>query len=91
MHVFVRENSTMIAGPVQCDVDGIPRGSHDVSESPKTNTVHVSQVFAGQNVGIKEVADGIWLVTFMTYDLGFFDLETKRMKPLDNPFGLRVL
>lgn len=57
----------------------------------QTNKVHVSHVFAGQNVGIKEVADGIWLVTFMTYDLGFFDLETKRMEPLDNPFGPRVL
>ena len=57
----------------------------------QTNKVHVSQVFAGQNVGIKEVADGIWLVTFMTYDLGFFDRETKRMEPLDNPFGPRVL
>jgi hypothetical protein len=30
-------------------------------------------VFAGQNVGIKEVTDRIWLVTFMHYDLGFFD------------------
>src|SRR5688572_26853742 len=57
----------------------------------QTNKVHVSQVFAGQNVGIKEVADGIWLVTFMTYDLGFFDMTSKRMEPLDNPFGPRVL
>jgi hypothetical protein len=24
-------------------------------------------------VGIKEVAEKIWLVTFMHYDLGFFD------------------
>jgi hypothetical protein len=28
MQVFVRENCTMIAGPVQGDVDGIPKGSH---------------------------------------------------------------
>jgi hypothetical protein len=26
--VFVREHCTMIAAPVQCDVDGIPKGSH---------------------------------------------------------------
>jgi hypothetical protein len=30
MQVFVRERFTMIAAPVQCDVDGIPKGSHDV-------------------------------------------------------------
>src|SRR5262249_23261257 len=28
MQVFVRENCTMIAAPVQCDVDVIPKGSH---------------------------------------------------------------
>ena len=53
--------------------------------------INLSQVFSGQDVGIKEVADGIWLVTFMTYDLGFFDLEGRRLEPLDNPFGPRVL
>jgi hypothetical protein len=30
MQVFVREHCTMIAAPVQCDVDGIPKGSHSV-------------------------------------------------------------
>jgi putative transposase len=53
--------------------------------------INFSQVFSGQDVGIKEVEDGIWLVSFMTYDLGFFDLEGKRLEPLDNPFGPRVL
>jgi hypothetical protein len=33
--------------------------------------INLSQVFVGQNVGIKEVADKIWLVSFMHYDLGF--------------------
>src|SRR6516162_5661682 len=28
MQDFVRGNCTMIAAPVQCDVDGIPKGSH---------------------------------------------------------------
>jgi hypothetical protein len=30
MQVFVREHCTMIAAPVQCDVDEIPKGSHYV-------------------------------------------------------------
>src|SRR4026208_475413 len=34
MQVFVRENCTMIAAPVQCDVDGIPKGSHYISSPP---------------------------------------------------------
>ena len=33
-----------------------------------------SSTFAGQAVGIKEVNDDIWLVSFMDYDLGYFDL-----------------
>ena len=28
MQVFVRDDCTMIAAPIQCDVDGIPKGSH---------------------------------------------------------------
>jgi len=40
--------------------------------------INFSQVFAGQAVGIKEVHDDIWLVSFMDYDLGYFDLETAR-------------
>ena len=28
VQVFVRDHRTVIAAPVQCDVDGIPKGSH---------------------------------------------------------------
>jgi hypothetical protein len=34
--------------------------------------------------------DGIWLASFMHYDLGYFDLEQKTLQPLDNPFGTRL-
>jgi len=30
MQLFVGDTFTMIAAPVQCDVDGIPKGSHYV-------------------------------------------------------------
>jgi putative transposase len=49
------------------------------------------QVFAGQAVGIKEVHDDIWLESSMDYDLGYFDLETRVLEPLENPFGPKVL
>jgi putative transposase len=57
----------------------------------KGQKVNLSSVFAGQNVGIKEVADRIWLVSFMQYDLGFFDHETCRLESVENPFRAKVL
>lgn len=53
--------------------------------------VNFSQVFAGQDVGVKEQEDGIWLVSFMDFDLGFFDFEGMRFEPLPDPFGHKVL
>jgi transposase InsO family protein len=52
--------------------------------------INISTVLAGQKLGVKEVDDGIWLVSFMHYDLGYFDLEQKTLQPLDNPFGTRL-
>jgi putative transposase len=53
--------------------------------------INLSTVFAGQNVGIKQVSDKVWLVSFMQYDLGFFDHETGRITSAENPFGAKVL
>lgn len=53
--------------------------------------VNVSQVFAGQLVGVRQVSERIWLVTFMDYDLGYFDDETCRLEPIGNPFGPKLL
>lgn len=53
--------------------------------------INLSTVLAGQRVGLKEVDDAIWLVSFMTYDLGYIDLEARTLQPLDNPFGTRLL
>ena len=52
--------------------------------------INLSTVFAGQTVGIREVADNIWLVSFLDYDLGFFDEEEGRVEPATNPFLLKV-
>ena len=53
--------------------------------------ITLSTVFAGQKVGVKQVGDKIWLLSFMDYDLGFFDEETTRLEPLPNPFQAKVL
>ena len=57
----------------------------------KGQKVNLSQVFAGQNVGVTQVGERIWLVTFMHYDLGYFDDETCRLEPIENPFGPKLL
>jgi putative transposase len=53
--------------------------------------INLSKVFAGQNVGVRQITDHIWMVSFMHYDLGFFDHETCRLESADNPFAAKVL
>jgi putative transposase len=68
--------------------------------------INISQEFAGQKVGVKQVHEHIWLVTFMHYAAGvgtigivdfdvvhleYFDDETCRLEPIDNPFGPKLL
>ena len=52
--------------------------------------INLSVTLAGQAVGIKEVDHGIWLVSFMDYDLGYIDLEERTLQPSKNPFGPKV-
>jgi len=54
--------------------------------------INLSTVFGGQHIGIREVADRIWLVSFMEFDIGFFDEEENRGEPVGmNPFAPKVL
>jgi transposase InsO family protein len=48
--------------------------------------INLSSVFAGQTVGIREVDEQIWLVSFLEYDLGYFDKERDRVEPGPSPF-----
>lgn len=57
----------------------------------KRRKINVSTVFAGQDVGVRQVQDRIWLVSFMDYDLGYFDDEECRLEPIENPFSPKVL
>jgi putative transposase len=38
--------------------------------------INLSTVFAGQNIGVRQVGDKISLVTFMHYDLGLRRRDT---------------
>ena len=53
--------------------------------------INLSKVFAGQFVGISEVDEQVWLVSFMHYDLGFFDQDEGRVEPAPNPFTPQTL
>ena len=48
--------------------------------------IDLGRAFAGQIVGIREVEDQIWLVSFLDGDLGFFDKERNRVEPTTHPF-----
>lgn len=52
--------------------------------------INISTVLAGQKLGIKQVDEGIWLASFMRYDLGYIDLEQRTLQTIDTPFGTRV-
>ena len=52
--------------------------------------VHISKAFSNQLVGLKEVDDEIWQIDFMNYALGFFDGESNKFAPREDPFGLKI-
>ena len=52
--------------------------------------INLSTVLAGQRLGIKEVDDGIWLTSFIEYDLGYIDLGQRTFQTIDNAFDTRL-
>ena len=52
--------------------------------------VHITKALKNQPVGLKEVDYGIWQVDFMEYTLGFFDENSDKFTPVDDPFGLQI-
>lgn len=53
-------------------------------------TIVISTVLDGQTLGLREVDTDVWLVSFMTHDLGYIDLEARTLQTIDTPFGSRV-
>jgi hypothetical protein len=49
--------------------------------------INLSVSLAGQAVGVKEVDHGIWLVSFMDYELDYIDLGGKLCSPCRTPSG----
>src|SRR5258708_3849082 len=51
----------------------------------KGRKINLSHALAGQNIGVTQVGDHLWLVTFMQYDLGYFDARAGRHQPIGEP------
>lgn len=52
--------------------------------------VHISKALSNQPMGLKEIEGGIWQVDFMDYTLGYFDVESNKFSPTEDPFGFRL-
>lgn len=52
--------------------------------------IHISKALGNQPAGLKEVDSGIWQVDFMNYTLGFFDEESDKFTPYEDPFGFNM-
>lgn len=59
--------------------------------SIRDKKINLTRALAGQNVGVKEVEDKVWLLSFMDYDLGYFDEETRKLEPLEYPFAPEIV
>jgi transposase InsO family protein len=49
----------------------------------KHSQCYLSQALVGEKVGIREVTDGYWLITYATLDLGYFDERDMAFVPMD--------
>lgn len=52
--------------------------------------INFSVVVAGQSVGVNQVYEAIWMVSFMYFDLGFFDLDNCKINPASNSFSAKA-
>ena len=79
--------------PLHDQVATIGASGHLYLRGKASRQVFLSAALAGQRVGLREVSDGTWLVTFATLDLGVLDQRSCSFAPLDAlaPAGERDL
>ena len=93
---------TQLYTPSTRKYEGLPDVSYPFHDKTVTVTncgriclggkkIHFSTVFAGHDVGLRQVEEDVWLVSFMDYDMAYFDMESSRVQALENPFGPKVL
>jgi transposase InsO family protein len=50
---------------------------------PDSTRCFLSQALVGEEVGLREVEDGRWLITYATLDLGYYDERVKAFEPIE--------
>jgi transposase InsO family protein len=82
-----REMPTFLEPLCYPDHDETRRVSRDGSlRLAKRKRIYIGQPFIGENVGLKQVDDEVWKLTFMNYDLGFYDGKHPVIEIATNPF-----
>jgi putative transposase len=70
----------------------VSRSHRDVTQCGRLcfrgRKINLSNVFAVKT-SVREVAEHIWLISFMNYDLGFFDDTCNRVECAPNPFSAK--
>ena len=53
--------------------------------------INLSHALAGQNVGVTQVGERVWLVSFISTISATSTTRPSRVEPIENPFGPKVL
>jgi hypothetical protein len=53
--------------------------------------INLRRMLAGQRVGVREVSENIWLVSFMHHGLGVLNHASGRSECAPKPFAAKVL
>jgi hypothetical protein len=69
--------------PLHDEVRTVARSGHIQILRQRGQSVYLSSALAGERVGLRELDGGLWLVSFVSTDLGWIDPPAKRFLPID--------
>lgn len=58
---------------------------------PHQQKIFISEVLGGQFLGLKQLSEELWSVSFMDYEIGYFDTKSYKFTPATNPFSTKDL
>ncbi len=74
-----------LAYPLHDDVEYVD--ARGVVRMPDHRPCYLTQALVGCHVGLREVEDGRWLVSFASVDLGYYDVREKAFSEMDVNFN----
>ena len=77
------------ARDVVCQASGTGAIGHRTDVSLRSGSISLRPSPA-KRVGVKQVAERVWLVSFMQCDLGYFDDEACQVESAVNPFAAKL-